>query len=296
MKKEIFKGSATALAVPMTEKGAVDYKAMKDLLDYQLSEGADAILVNGTTGESATLTDRERLEVLEQALAHIDGRVPVLAGTGSNSTAHALSLSKEAERAGADGLLLVTPYYNKASQQGLVHHFFTIADGVDLPVILYNVPSRTGVDIQPDTYKKLSAHPNIVGTKEASGNISRIARTAALCGEDLAVYSGNDDQTLAVMALGGKGVISVLANIMPRQMSLLCRLFREGDLEGSRKLQLSLLPLMEAMFWDVNPIPVKCALSLLGRCRETCRLPLTPLDSEKRTSLKMLLAEYGLLL
>ncbi|MFR3070538.1 MAG: 4-hydroxy-tetrahydrodipicolinate synthase [Enterocloster sp.] len=286
MKKEIFRGSAVALAAPMDRQGDIDYKAVDVMLSMQLEGGTDAILINGTTGESAALTDRERLELLDHALRYVDGRVPVIAGTGSNSTAHAIALSKEAKKAGADGLLLVTPYYNKATQKGLIAHFTAIADAADLPILLYNVPTRTGVDIKPQTYKELSLHPNIVGTKEAGGNISQIAHTAALCGDDLAIYSGNDDQTLAVLALGGKGVISVLANILPGEMSLLCRRFFVGDLEGSRRLQLSLLPLMQAMFWEVNPIPVKAALAMMGVCGENYRLPMTRMEEGKKEELK----------
>lgn len=294
MKCEIFKGSAAALVTPMDRRGAVDYPMLKRLLTFQMDHGTDAILVNGTTGESATLSDKEKLEVLAFTLDYVGGRVPVLAGTGSNNTAHAAELSKEAEKLGADALLVVTPYYNKASQDGLVSHYWSIADQVSLPILLYNVPTRTGVDIAPETYRKLKEHPNIWGVKEAGGNLSRIAKTAALCGEDFHIYSGNDDQTLAIMALGGKGVISVLANVMPGEMSRMCRAFFAGDLEESRRLQLELLELMQAMFWDVNPIPVKAALSIMGMGEENYRLPMTPMDAEKKDRLRALMRKYGI--
>lgn len=286
MKKEIFKGSAVALVTPMDETGAINYRTLERLITFQLDHGTDAILVNGTTGESATLSDQEKLEVLSFAVKQVKGRVPVLAGTGSNDTVHAAELSKEAERLGADALLLVTPYYNKASQEGLVCHFTKIADSVRLPVLLYNVPTRTGVDIAPETYQRLAEHPGIYGVKEAGGSLSRIAKTAALCGEDFHIYSGNDDQTLAVLALGGKGVISVLANVMPDSMSRMCSAFFAGDLKESRRLQLALLDMMEAMFWDVNPIPVKAALSLMGMGEENYRLPLTPMEEEEKRRLR----------
>ncbi|MDO4328129.1 MAG: 4-hydroxy-tetrahydrodipicolinate synthase [Lachnospiraceae bacterium] len=294
MKREIFKGSAVALATPMDETGAVDYRALERLIGFQLDQGIDAVLVNGTTGESATLSDREKLEALSFVIDRVGGKVPVLAGTGCNNTAHAVELSREAEKLGADGLLVVTPYYNKASQGGLVRHYWSIADCVSLPILLYNVPTRTGVDIAPETYLRLKEHPNILGVKEAGGNLSKIAKTAALCGEDFHIYSGNDDQSLAIMALGGKGVISVLANVMPGEMSRMCRAFFAGDLKESRRLQLELLELMQAMFWDVNPIPVKAALSLMGMCGEYYRLPMTPMDGEKKERLEVLMRKHGI--
>ncbi len=296
MKREIFKGSAVALVTPMDKTGAVDYHMLERLLAFQLREGTDAILVNGTTGESAALSDKEKLEVLAFTIDHVGGKVPVLAGTGSNNTAHGAELSREAQKLGADALLVVTPYYNKATQGGLVRHYWTIADQVSLPILLYNVPTRTGVDIAPETYRKLQEHPNIRGVKEAGGNLSKIAKTAALCGEDFHIYSGNDDQTLAIMALGGKGVVSVLANIMPGQMSRMCRAFFAGDLKESRRLQLGLLDLMEAMFWEVNPIPVKAALSMMGMGEDNYRLPMTPMDEEKKEKLAVLMKEHGVII
>lgn len=286
MERSIFEGSGAAVVTPMDDHGNLDFHAMGRLIDWLIEEKTDAIVVNGTTGESATLEDRERLEVIGFVIRRVDGRIPVIAGTGSNCTEHAVKLSREAWKLGADALLQVTPYYNKASQEGLVRHFSRIGDQVGIPILLYNVPSRTGVSIQPETYRILSEHPNIRGTKEAGGNMSMIARTAALCGEGFDIYSGNDDQALPIMALGGKGVVSVLANIMPRQTHELCRLFLDGRLEESRNLQWKLLDLMEALFWDVNPIPVKAALSIMGMCGDYCRLPLTPMEAGKRKKLE----------
>lgn len=285
MGKSVFEGSAVAIATPMNRDGTLDFCGMKKLLDHILDGGSDAVVVNGTTGESATLDDREKLEVIGFVIRHVDGRVPVIAGTGSNCTRHAVELSKEAQKLGADALLQVTPYYNKTSQNGLVRHFTEVADHVEIPVLLYHVPSRTGVTIQPETYRILAAHPNIKGTKDASGNLSLIARTAALCGDDFDIYSGNDDQTLPVMALGGKGVVSVAGNLVPRQMHEMCRLFLDGKIAESRKLQLGLLELMDALFWDVNPIPVKAALAMEGVCEESCRLPLTEMEAGKKEKL-----------
>lgn len=285
MRHSIFEGSAAAVVTPMDCYGNLELDAMKRLLDRLIDGGTDAIVVNGTTGESATLDDKEKLQVIEFVIRHVDGRIPVIAGTGSNCTEHAVKLSREAEKLGADALLQVTPYYNKASQEGLVRHFTKVGDHVGIPILLYNVPSRTGVAIQPETYRILSEHPNIRGTKEAGGNMSMIAKTAALCGEGFDIYSGNDDQTVPIMALGGKGVVSVLANLMPREMHEMCRLFLDGNIKESRKMQLKLLDIMEALFWDVNPIPIKAALSILGVCGETCRLPLTPMEAEQRKKL-----------
>ena len=292
MKRSIFEGSAAAVVTPMDEYGNLDLDAMGRLLDWLLEEKTDAIVVNGTTGESATLDDNEKMEVIGFVIRHVNGRVPVIAGTGSNCTEHAVKLSREAEKLGADALLQVTPYYNKASQEGLVRHFTQVGDHVGIPMILYNVPSRTGVTIQPETYRILSGHPNIRGAKEAGGNMSMIAKTAALCGDGFDIYSGNDDQTIPIMALGGKGVISVLANIMPRQTHDMCRLFLEGKLEESRKMQLYLLDIMEALFWDVNPIPVKAALSIMGMCMDSCRLPLTPMKAGEKAKLEAVMKRY----
>ena len=286
MGQSIFEGSAVAVATPMNRDGTLDFQGMRRLLDRILDGGSDAVVVNGTTGESATLDDKEKMKVIGFVIRHVDKRVPVIAGTGSNCTRHAVELSKEAVKLGADALLQVTPYYNKTSQEGLVRHFTEVADHVDIPILLYHVPGRTGVTIQPETYKILSAHPGIRGTKDASGNLSLIARTAALCGDGFDIYSGNDDQTLPIMALGGKGVVSVAGNLIPRQMHEMCRLFLDGRVEESRRLQLGLLELMDALFWDVNPVPVKAALSMAGVCEEYCRLPLTAMDGGKKAKLR----------
>lgn len=292
MGQSIFEGSAVAVATPMNRDGTLDFQGMRRLLDWILEGESDAVVVNGTTGESATLDDKEKLELIDFVIRYVNGRVPVIAGTGSNCTRHAIELSKAAQGLGADALLQVTPYYNKTSQEGLVRHFTEVADHVEIPMLLYHVPSRTGVTIQPETYQILSAHPGIRGTKDASGNLSLIARTAALCGDGFDIYSGNDDQTLPVMALGGKGVVSVAGNLVPRQMHEMCRLFLDGKTAESRKLQLGLLELMDALFWDVNPVPVKAALAMTGICGETCRLPLTGMDEGKKGKLADILEKF----
>lgn len=291
----IFEGSAAAVITPMDDNGDIDFSAMERLLDFQLENHTDGIVVNGTTGESAVLSDEEKLQIIAFTIKHIGGRIPVIAGTGSNCTAHAVRLSKEAEALGADALLVVTPYYNKASQQGLQEHFTAIADSVKLPVILYNVPGRTGVNISPETCRKLSGHPNIQAIKEAGGDISRVAKIASLCRNDLDIYSGNDDQTVPVLSLGGKGVISVLANIMPKEMHEMCRLFLDGKTAESAGMQLELLDLMNALFCEVNPIPVKAALNLMGFCKESYRLPLTPMGSAERDRLIKVMKRYLLI-
>lgn len=291
----IFEGSAAAVITPMDCDGNIDFSAMERLLDFQLENHTDGIVVNGTTGESAVLSDEERLQIIAFTIKHIGGRIPVIAGTGSNCTAHAVRLSKETEALGADALLVVTPYYNKASQQGLQEHFTAIADSVKLPIILYNVPGRTGVNISPETCRKLSGHPNIQAIKEAGGDISRVAKIASLCRNDLDIYSGNDDQTVPVLSLGGKGVISVLANIMPKEMHEMCRLFLDGKTAESAGMQLELLDLMNALFCEVNPIPVKAALNLMGFCKESYRLPLTPMGSAERDRLIKVMKRYLLI-
>lgn len=291
----IFEGSAAAVITPMDNDGNIDFSAMERLLDFQLENHTDGIVVNGTTGESAVLSDEERLQIIAFTIKHIGGRIPVIAGTGSNCTAHAVRLSKETEALGADALLVVTPYYNKASQQGLQEHFTAIADSVKLPIILYNVPGRTGVNISPEMCRKLSGHPNIQAIKEAGGDISRVAKIASLCRNDLDIYSGNDDQTVPVLSLGGKGVISVLANIMPKEMHEMCRLFLDGKTAESAGMQLELLDLMNALFCEVNPIPVKAALNLMGFCKESYRLPLTPMGSAERDRLIKVMKRYLLI-
>ncbi|HIS69334.1 MAG TPA: 4-hydroxy-tetrahydrodipicolinate synthase [Candidatus Gallacutalibacter stercoravium] len=295
MKKCLFTGCGVAIVTPMNADGSVNYAMLDQLLEFQIAGGTDAIIICGTTGESATLTHEEHCAVIRHTVETVDHRIPVIAGSGSNDTSYAIALSQEAEKMGVDGLLVVTPYYNKTSQAGLVSHYTAIADQVNIPIIVYNVPSRTGCAFKPETYVQLAGHPNIVGIKEANGDISSVAKTLSLCGDQLAVYSGNDDQTLAMMALGGKGVISVLANICPKQMHDLTDKFFAGDLQGAQKLQLDLLDLMDAMFMDVNPIPVKEALNLMGYECGACRLPLVALSDENRKKLTAVMQKHGLL-
>jgi 4-hydroxy-tetrahydrodipicolinate synthase len=292
MKDAIFKGSAAAIVTPMDEHGNLDMKATEKLLKFQLEHGTDAIVVNGTTGESSTLEEKEKLELFEFVVHYVNHRVPVIMGTGSNCTAHAIRMSRKAQSLGASGLLLVTPYYNKASQQGLIEHFRAVADSVEIPIIIYNVPTRTGVNVEPETYLKLSEQPNIQAIKEANASISHVAKVAALCGGRLDIYSGNDDMTLPIMALGGKGVISVLANIMPFEMHMMCQHFFDGEIGKSKDMQLELLKIMNAMFMDVNPIPVKAAMAMLGLCGENYRLPMTRLDETKREKLREIMESY----
>ena len=294
MRTPLFTGSGVAIVTPFT-KETVDLPVLGRLLDFQLENGTDAVIVCGTTGEASTMSYHERMRTIEFCVEHVNGRVPVIAGSGSNATENAMTLSRDAERAGADGLLLVTPYYNKTSQAGLVRHFNAVADAVGLPMILYNVPSRTGMNIQPETYAELAKHPLIVATKEASGNVSAIAKTVALCGDELAIYSGNDDQILPLLALGGIGVISVLANVAPRETHDICRLYFEGKHAESLALQLRLLELIEALFCDVNPIPVKEAMNLLGHDAGQCRMPLAPLNAANRERLRTALCAAGFL-
>lgn len=293
MSNPIFKGVGTAIATPMTKAG-IDYEQFERLLNWQVESGVNAVVIAGTTGESATLSDREHRELLEFAVRIIDGRIPVVAGTGSNDTAYAVELSKFACSAGADGLLVVTPYYNKATQGGLYQSFTAIADAVDKPIILYNVPSRTGTNILPETVARLAEHPNIAGIKAASGNISQIAETAMAVGDKIAIYSGNDDQIVPIMALGGVGVISVLSNVLPKETVEICTRFFRGDIEGSRRLQLRLLPLIHALFCEVNPIPVKAALAAMGFGENYLRLPLTPMEPAHEARLLELMRAEGL--
>ena len=281
MKTPIFEGIATALITPITESG-IDYEAFGRLIDWQIDEGVNALVICGTTGESSTLTDGEHREAIAFAVERAAHRVPIIAGTGSNDTAYALSLTDFSCKAGADGVLVVTPYYNKATQNGLVQMFTKIADVSSVPVILYNVPSRTGVNIAPATVKELSKHPNISGIKEASGNISAVAEIAALCGDDINIYSGNDDQTVPIMSLGGKGCISVLSNVLPRQSAELCAKMLKGDYKGAAEMQLKYLHLINALFSEVNPIPVKAAMAAMGWCEDYLRLPLTPMEPAHR--------------
>ncbi|MDD2955639.1 MAG: 4-hydroxy-tetrahydrodipicolinate synthase [Oscillospiraceae bacterium] len=295
MKKTVFTGAATAVVTPMNPDGSVNYPVLGRILEHQIENGIDAVVICGTTGESSTLTDSEHVGVIAYAAEQVHGRVPVIAGAGSNHTDYAVWLSKEAEKAGADALLQVTPYYNKTSQAGLIRHFSVLADATSLPNILYNVPSRTGVEISPATCQALSRHPNIVAVKEACGSISKVAQVAALCGEDLAIYSGNDDQIVPILSLGGKGVISVLSNLMPRETHEICSLFFDGHVRESAALQLRLLPLIDALFSDVNPIPVKEAMNLAGWAAGKCRMPLVPMEPAAKEALRLEMGRVGLL-
>ena len=295
MKNTIFKGAGVALVTPMNADGSVNFAKLRELVDWQIAEGTDAIIACGTTGESATLTHQEHVDVIRTTIEQTAGRVPVIAGTGSNDTAYALELSKEAETLGADGLLMVTPYYNKTSQAGLIAHFTYVADRVSTPIILYNVPSRTGVGFKPETYAALADHPNIVAIKEANGDIGMLAKTAALCGNRLDIYSGNDDQIVPFLSLGAAGVISVWSNVAPRAVHELCAKFFEGDLAGSRALQLQNTALLGALFSDVNPIPAKEAMNLMGLQVGPCRLPLAPMADGAREALRTELEKAGLL-
>lgn len=295
MKNTVFTGAATAIVTPMTRDGDVDYAQFGRLIEWQIAEGIDAIVVVGTTGEGPTLTDEEHREAIRFCVERVAGRVPVIAGTGSNDTAYAVSLTKFACDAGADAMLLVTPYYNKATQGGLIKSFTAVADASTKPCILYNVPSRTGCNLQPKTVAALAEHPNIVAIKEASGDISQVAQIAALCGDKLDIYSGNDDQIVPIMALGGKGVISVLSNLMPRQTSRLCRLMEQNALSEAAALQLELLPLVDALFCEVNPIPVKAAMAAMGFGENYVRLPLTPMEAEHEAKLKRLMRQHRLI-
>ena len=290
----IFRGVATALITPLTAEG-IDYAAFGRVIDWQIEQGVNALVIAGTTGEGSTLTDEEHREAIRFSVERAAGRVPIIAGTGSNDTDYAISLSRYACQAGADALLVVTPYYNKATQKGLVAMYTAVADAVDKPIILYNVPSRTGVGIEPATYLALADHPNIVGIKEANGNISKIVETAALVGDKLDLYSGNDDQIVPILAMGGKGVISVLSNVMPARTVEICRRFFDGDVAGSARLQCELLPLINALFSEVNPIPVKAAMAELGWCENYLRLPLTPMEEEHWAKLKGIMRDKGVL-
>ena len=293
MKNTVFTGVATAIVTPMNANG-VDYEAFGKLLDWQIEEGINALVIAGTTGEGSTLTDEEHREVLRFAVERIAGRVPVIAGTGSNDTAYAIDLTKFACEIGCDAMLLVTPYYNKATQRGLVESFKAIADASTKPCILYNVPSRTGCNLSPASCAALAKHPNIVGIKEASGNFSQIAEIAALTNGEFDIYSGNDDQIVPLLSLGGKGVISVLSNILPKKTVELCDKFFAGDLEGSRALQLEMLPLINSLFCEVNPIPAKAAVAALGFGENYLRLPLTTMEPENEAKMLGLMREQGL--
>lgn len=295
MKKRIFTGAATALITPMNEDGSVNFSRLSSLVDEQIKGGIDALVICGTTGEKSTLGYDEHVKVIETAAKANAGRVPLIAGTGSNDTVYSVGLCADAEKAGADAFLMVTPYYNKTSQRGLVAHYNYIADRVNKPIILYNVPSRTGVAIKPETYKELSKHPNIVATKEANGDLASVAKTRYLCGDDLDFYSGNDDQTVPIMSLGGIGVISVMSNFLPQVMHEICADYLNGNTREAAELQIKYTGLMNALFSDVNPIPVKAAMNLLGLAAGPCRLPLYPMEEMALENLKAKLRECGCL-
>ena len=293
MRQPLFTGSGVAIVTPFTHE-TVNLDALGRLLDFQLQNGTDAVIVCGTTGEATTMSHRERMRTVEFCVERVAGRVPVIAGSGSNSTETAVALSRDAQRAGADGLLVVTPYYNKASQAGLIRHYNAVADAVEVPVILYDVPSRTGVTIAPETYAELAKHPNINGVKEAGGNFSSIQRTRNLCPEDFSIWSGNDDETTPICLLGGKGVISVVANVLPAEMHRLTELCFQNDFAAAGKLQLELKDFCDAMFCDVNPIPVKTALNLLGWEAGPLRLPLCEPGEAALARIRQALERYGL--
>lgn len=293
MKTPIFEGMASAIITPLNEKG-IDYELFAKLIEWQIAEGIDGLVVCGTTGEGSTLSDEEHKSAIEFMVKQVAGRVPVIAGTGSNDTAYAVELTKHASLMGVDGVLTVTPYYNKATQKGLIKSFTQIADASSVPVILYNVPSRTGVNIAPKTVLELSKHPNINAIKEASGDISQIAEIAHLCGDNINIYSGNDDQVVPILSLGGKGCISVLSNLLPKETSEMCRLFREGDVKAAAQLQLKYIPLINALFSEVNPIPVKAAMAKMGFCEDYLRLPLTPMEDATRENLYLQMKNAGI--
>ena len=295
MKKDvIFTGAAVAIATPFTENG-INYDELGRLIDFNIDNGTDAIVIAGTSGEAATMTDEEHENVIKFAVDYVHKRVPVIAGTGSNDTRYAINLSQHADKAGADALLVVTPYYNKCTQKGLIKHFTDIADNVNAPILLYDVPSRTGVGITPQTYAVLAEHPRINGIKEASGNISTVAETMALCKDGLNLYSGNDDQIVPILSLGGKGVISVLSNVMPQQTHDMCQAFFDGNVAEATKRQLEYFPLIKALFCEVNPIPVKVALRLMGFDMGPLRMPLCEMEEAHLEQLKTALKQFNLI-
>ena len=294
MKNTIFTGAATAIVTPLTKDG-IDYDQFGKLIEWQIAEGIAAIVAVGTTGEGSTLNDEEHKAAIKFCVEKVAGRVPVIAGTGSNDVAYAIDLTKYACEVGADAMLLVTPYYNKATQKGLVASFKAVADASTKPCILYNVPSRTGCNLLPETVAKLADHPNIVAIKEACGNISQIAELAALVGDKIDIYSGNDDQIVPILSLGGKGVISVLSNIMPKATQKMCDDYMSGNTKEALKVQLELLPLIKTLFCEVNPIPAKAAVAAMGFCENYLRLPLTPMEPQNEEKLLKLMKEQGLI-
>lgn len=288
----LFKGSGVAIVTPFTNEG-VDYEKLEKLLNWHVEKGTDAIIICGTTGEAATMSESEKLETIEHTVKVIDGRIPVIAGTGTNNTAQSIELSKKAEEIGVDGLLVVSPYYNKSSQEGLVQHFEAIADAVNIPIILYNVPGRTGVNIDPKTVEKLASHKNIQGIKEASGDLAQVVEIARLVPEDFYIYSGNDDSIVPLLSVGGVGVISVVANILPTETSNMVHYYLEGKTKEAMDLQLNMKPLIDALFIEVNPIPVKDALNIIGAEVGKPRLPLIPMQEETRKVLEEEIEKYG---
>lgn len=294
MKKTVFKGIATAMVTPMTAAG-VDYDTLAKFIDFQLAEGINALVAVGTTGESATLSPEERKEVIRFTIDRVNGRVPVIAGTGTNNTEHVLDFTKSACSYGADAVLVVTPYYNKATQGGLYKHFSMVADASEVPVIMYNVPSRTGCNLAPDTVAKLAEHPNISGLKEASGNMGQVVEIAAKCGDKLAIYSGDDALTVPMMSMGGLGCISVLSNVMPRLAVEMTDRFFAGDVKGAAEIQCRTLPLVNALFSEVNPIPAKAAVAAMGFGTEHVRMPLTPMEEPNRSNLYAQMRKLGVL-
>lgn len=294
MKNTLFTGAAVAIITPFNEDNSINFECFGEIIENQIVNGTDAIVVCGTTGEASTMSDEEHIECIRFAVEKTAKRVPVIAGTGSNDTAYAIQLSQEAEKVGADGLLLVTPYYNKTTQRGLIAHFTAIADAVNIPIILYNIPGRTGMAIDISTAKTLAKHKNIVGIKEASGNISYTAKLIAECGDDLDVYSGNDDMIVPVMSLGGKGVISVLSHVIPKETHMMVQYCLENNFAEATKLQLEYLELINNLFIEVNPIPVKEAMNIMGVNAGGCRMPLYPMSDENRAKLKASLEKHGL--
>lgn len=291
----IFTGSGVAIVTPFNEDETINYPELKKLIEFQIENGTDAIIICGTTGEASTLTDEEQIDCVRYAVEVVNKRIPVIAGAGSNHTAHAIELAQGCEKAGADAVLLVTPYYNKTTQKGLIEHYKMIAESINIPIILYNVPSRTGLNITPKTCYELSKIKNIVAIKEASGNISQVAEIAALCEPDFDIYSGNDDQVLPLLSLGGKGVISVLANVAPRDTHDMVMSYLEGDTKRATKLQLDTLNLINALFCETNPIPVKAAVNLMGFNAGKCKMPLCSMEDKNFERLKEAMKDYGLI-
>ncbi len=290
----LFKGSGVAIITPFKDD-QVDYEKLEELLEWHIQQQTDAIIICGTTGEASTMTDEERLETIRFTVEKVNKRIPVIAGTGSNSTQHTIEMSKEAENVGVDGLLIVNPYYNKTTQRGLIVHYNTIADNVNIPIIVYNVPGRTGLNIAPSTLYQLSKHPNIKGVKEASGNISQVAEIARICPEDFAIYSGNDDMVVPLLSLGGIGVISVVANILPKDTHDMVFSYLEKDIEKAKNLQLKMKPLIDALFIETSPIPIKKAMNLLGMNVGNLRLPLVEMSEENTKVLVRELENYNML-